>query len=164
MRARLPFLVLAVGLAVTGCAPRRPPAAPPAPRAPQPEPRPPAPAATSESPAAEPVLAVAPAAGPPGTRIVVRGSGFPAGVAITLHVGVPLSEPSPHPLARTVADGEGAFTLQLTVPVPAAATRNVVLMAATDNWRHKATVEFIYLDRGAIDLVRGDDASWSGKP
>lgn len=151
MRVRFPLVVLAAGLTVTACAPRRPPVGRPAPRATQPPPPtlpPPAPAPEAAvAPAGEPALAVAPPAGPPGTRIVITGSGFPPGAAVTLHVGVPLSEPSPHPLARTVADAAGAFTVQLMVPVPAAATRNVVLMAATDGWRHKAMAEFIYLDR-----------------
>ena len=151
MRARFPLVVLAAGLTVTACAPRRPPVSRPAPRATKPSPSPvvpraPAPEAAS-APIGEPALAVAPPAGLPGTRIVITGSGFPPGAAVTLHVGVPLSEPSPHPLARTVADEQGAFKLQMTVPLPAAATRSVVLMAATDGWRQKATVEFIYLDR-----------------
>lgn len=113
----------------------------------------PAPVPT-DTPAPQPFVAIAPAAGAPGTQVSVSGGGFPANVPVALYLGVfsgnidPAQFPAGY--ASTVTDADGNYAMSFAVPAawpdgtPLETGTMVVLVATSDfSLRASALFDFI---------------------
>jgi spore coat assembly protein SafA len=84
-------------------------------------------------------LQIAPQSGPAGTLVAVSGSGFPA--AATLTVGAGIVDSGPQVSQTIVADANGNFTTQLTIPATASAQENWSIFASQGSGNQLITVQ-----------------------
>jgi LysM repeat protein len=84
-------------------------------------------------------LQVAPQSGPAGTLVAVSGSGFPA--AATLTVGAGIVDSGPQVSQTIVADANGSFATQLTIPATASAQENWSIFASQGSGKALITVQ-----------------------
>ncbi|HLF29121.1 MAG TPA: PA14 domain-containing protein [Anaerolineae bacterium] len=107
----------------------------------------------TDAPVNQPVIAISPTSGGPNTPITVVGAGFPANAHVAIRLGPPNAGASLQPYGDALADGAGTINLVFHMPgawadgTPITGDR-VVIVAATDDFRSKATAEFMLQTSG----------------
>lgn len=96
-----------------------------------------------------PAIVLAPAAGGANTQVVVTGKNFPAGMAVMLRLGPPDVGATPFSYATGVADAQGRFSLNFSVPEQwpdgtAIVESTLTVIVLNDDGSVKATAPFLF--------------------
>jgi hypothetical protein len=98
----------------------------------------------------QPLIALDPTGGGPGTSVVVIGRGFPAETRVSVRLGPPSVGATPQSYADATTDPSGGFVLSFTIPAQwpdstPISVSQLVVVVLNDDASAKATAPFAYV-------------------